>query len=85
MESDYFANRVDRLPGAMVLLPQLARALNKPAIDDRYHVSRIVSHSEASIDARPVRSAADVARLVSSETRVVGDSTTASRASVSCG
>jgi hypothetical protein len=32
MDSSYFANSTDRVIGAMVLLPRLARALNKPAI-----------------------------------------------------
>jgi hypothetical protein len=32
VESSYFANSTDRVAGAMVLLPRLARALNKPAI-----------------------------------------------------
>jgi thymidine kinase len=44
----------------------------KPAIDDRYHASSIVSHSRASIEAQPVASAAEIARAVRSDTRVVG-------------
>lgn len=44
----------------------------KPAIDDRYHESHIVSHSRASIEAVPVKDAAELARLVRSDTRVVG-------------
>jgi thymidine kinase len=44
----------------------------KPAIDDRYHESNIVSHSRATIEAHPVSSADEVARLVRSDTRVVG-------------
>lgn len=44
----------------------------KPAIDDRYHVTKIVSHSAASIEALPVPSSEELARLVRSDTRVVG-------------
>lgn len=33
----------------------------KPVIDDRYHASRIVSHSEASIEAIPVKDARELA------------------------
>ena len=44
----------------------------KPAIDDRYHETNIVSHSRASIEAHPVSSADELARLVRSDTRVVG-------------
>jgi len=44
----------------------------KPAIDDRYHQHQIVSHSRASIEAQPVSSSDEVARLVRSDTRVVG-------------
>ena len=44
----------------------------KPAIDDRYHESRIVSHSEHWLEAVPVRGSAELARAVLPETRVVG-------------
>lgn len=44
----------------------------KPAIDDRYAQGRIVSHSRASIEARPVSSASEIARWVREGTRVVG-------------
>jgi thymidine kinase len=44
----------------------------KPRIDDRYHETKIVSHSEHSIEATAVQSAAEIARGVHSETRVVG-------------
>jgi thymidine kinase len=44
----------------------------KPKIDDRYHESKIVSHSEHSIEATAVATAADVARMIAPETRVVG-------------
>lgn len=44
----------------------------KPAIDDRYHATEIVSHSRASIDAQPVGSSAELVRLVRNDTRVVG-------------
>ncbi len=54
---------------------QIARqplVIFKPKIDDRYHESRIVSHSQASIEARVVESSSDIARGVRSDTRVVG-------------
>jgi len=44
----------------------------KPRIDDRYDKTRIVSHSAASIDARVVVSAEEIAQQVHQETRVVG-------------
>jgi thymidine kinase len=44
----------------------------KPRIDDRYHGSKIVSHSEHSIEAVAVSGSADIVRLVEPETRVVG-------------
>ena len=44
----------------------------KPKIDDRYHETKIVSHSEHSIEAIAVAGSADVARLVEPATRVVG-------------
>ena len=44
----------------------------KPVIDDRYHASRIVSHSEASIEAIPVKDARELAERVRRDTRVVG-------------
>jgi thymidine kinase len=44
----------------------------KPKIDDRYHETKIVSHSDHSIEAMAVASSADVARLVEPQTRVVG-------------
>ncbi len=44
----------------------------KPRIDDRYHGTKIVSHSEHSIEAIAVGSAQDIARAVVPETRVVG-------------
>lgn len=44
----------------------------KPAIDDRYHATEIVSHSRVSIEAQPVGSSAELARLVRNDTRVVG-------------
>jgi thymidine kinase len=44
----------------------------KPQIDDRYHESRIVSHSESMIDAVPIGTSKEMAELISSETRVVG-------------
>jgi thymidine kinase len=44
----------------------------KPKIDDRYHETKIVSHSDHSIEAIAVTGSADVARLVEPQTRVVG-------------
>lgn len=44
----------------------------KPAIDDRYHDTEIVSHSRVRIEARAVSSSAEIARSVRSDTRVVG-------------
>lgn len=44
----------------------------KPRIDDRYHETRIVSHSDHSIDAVAVGSSDELARAVRSDTRVVG-------------
>ncbi len=44
----------------------------KPKIDDRYHETKIVSHSDHSIEAIAVSASADVARLVEPQTRVVG-------------
>ena len=44
----------------------------KPAIDDRYHETKIVSHSAASIEAVPVASSEELARQLRRDTRVVG-------------
>lgn len=44
----------------------------KPAIDDRYHQTRIVSHSAATIEALPVADSSELARNVHRDTRVVG-------------
>jgi thymidine kinase len=44
----------------------------KPKIDDRYHESRIVSHSEQSLEATVVSSSDEIARAVERGTRVVG-------------
>lgn len=43
----------------------------KPAIDDRYDASRIVSHSAVSMDAEVVGDVEEMARRVNNETRVV--------------
>lgn len=43
----------------------------KPAIDDRYHESNVVSHSSLEIEAIPVRDAHDVLRKIFDSTRVV--------------
>jgi len=44
----------------------------KPRIDDRYHETRIVSHSDHSVEARAVATSDEIARAVQTETRVVG-------------
>ena len=44
----------------------------KPKIDDRYHETKIVSHSDHSIEAIAVGGSAEVARLVEPHTRVIG-------------
>jgi thymidine kinase len=44
----------------------------KPSIDDRYHETRIVSHSRSSIEAHAIKDSSEIARLVRSDTRVVG-------------
>lgn len=44
----------------------------KPRIDDRYHASRIVSHSDMALDASAVGSSAEIARQIEPGTRVVG-------------
>lgn len=44
----------------------------KPKIDDRYHETRIVSHSAHSIEAAAVSSSAELERAVLPETKVVG-------------
>lgn len=44
----------------------------KPRIDDRYHSTRIVSHSDQWIDAVCVGTSDEIARAVLPETRVVG-------------
>jgi len=44
----------------------------KPAIDDRYSVGEIVSHSEMKIASQPVTSAAEMFAQVRPETEVVG-------------
>jgi thymidine kinase len=44
----------------------------KPRIDDRYSVERIVSHSDASIDAVPVKDSIELAKLVRPDTQVIG-------------
>ncbi len=44
----------------------------KPVIDDRYDSQRIVSHSESSIEAVPVGTSGEMARLIEADTRVVG-------------
>lgn len=44
----------------------------KPKIDDRYHAEQIVSHSAISIDALPVATSVEMARVVRNDTQVVG-------------
>ena len=43
----------------------------KPAIDTRYHVEKVTSHTGLDFEARPVRCAADIAGLLDPETTVV--------------
>lgn len=44
----------------------------KPRIDDRYHATRVVSHSQLSIEADVVTDSAEIARRILPETRVLG-------------
>ncbi len=44
----------------------------RPAIDDRYHKTRVVSHSANSIEATTVTTSADIASRLDRELRVVG-------------
>lgn len=44
----------------------------KPGIDDRYHATRVVSHSSAQFDAVTVSTAAEVSARISSDVKVVG-------------
>jgi thymidine kinase len=44
----------------------------KPAIDDRYGLTMVVSHSSLSVDAEPVGSSEELVRKVEARTRVVG-------------
>lgn len=44
----------------------------RPAIDDRYHKTRVVSHSASSIDAMTVETSKDIATLIDRDVRVVG-------------
>jgi thymidine kinase len=44
----------------------------KPKIDDRYAIDQVRSHSGSGFDATPVASSADVLRLVTGDTTVVG-------------
>lgn len=44
----------------------------KPAIDTRYHESRITSHSSQSLEAAPVADVAKLLEAIAPETRVVG-------------
>jgi thymidine kinase len=44
----------------------------KPAIDTRYHATRITSHSAMALDAEVVATAAEIAARVRPETQVVG-------------
>lgn len=43
----------------------------KPAIDDRYHATDVVSHSSQAIEATPVKDALDILQKVFDSTRVV--------------
>ncbi len=44
----------------------------KPAIDNRYHETEVVSHSSLSIEATPVQSSVEILQKVFDSTRVVG-------------
>lgn len=44
----------------------------KPGIDDRYHATRVVSHSAAEFDATTVSTAEEMARRLTSDVKVVG-------------
>lgn len=44
----------------------------KPAIDNRYHETEVVSHSSLSIEATPVNSSVEILQKVYDSTRVVG-------------
>lgn len=44
----------------------------KPGVDNRYADDRIVSHDTSALDALPVAASADMLRLTSPDTRVVG-------------
>ncbi|HIN86242.1 MAG TPA: thymidine kinase [Myxococcales bacterium] len=44
----------------------------KPRIDDRYHATSIASHSEHTIEARPIDRAKDILRYTDDRTEVVG-------------
>lgn len=44
----------------------------KPALDDRFHATQIVSHSRVSIEAQAVASSDEIARQVRGDTRVLG-------------
>ena len=44
----------------------------KPAIDNRYHVEKVTSHSGSEFDATPVASAAEVLSRLAADTTVVG-------------
>ncbi|WP_084703417.1 thymidine kinase [Bacteriovorax sp. Seq25_V] len=43
----------------------------KPAIDDRYHATDVVSHSSQAIEATPVKDALDILQKVFDSTRIV--------------
>lgn len=61
---------IRRLKRAMIARQPLQ--IFKPKIDDRYHETRIVSHSDHYIDAVAVQSSAELERAVLPETKVVG-------------
>jgi len=43
----------------------------KPALDDRYHETKVVSHSSQSVAATPVNSAIDILKRIYDSTRIV--------------
>jgi thymidine kinase len=61
---------IRRLKRAMIARQPLQ--IFKPKIDDRYHETRIVSHSDHWIDALAVQTSAELEQKVLPETKVVG-------------
>jgi thymidine kinase len=53
-------------------IARLPTQVFKPRIDDRYHETRIVSHSASSMEAQVVADVDELARAVESSTQVIG-------------